>query len=260
MSDRKNIGNYTTKITAANDDQLAFRTKLWELRNNNPLPEPELERNPALFLRSSLLARILTAAEVYRLIVDVPGTIFDLGCWWGQNSVLFENFRALYEPFNKQRKIVCFDSFEGYTNWSDKDIKGDVFNQNTYATSANYDDFLRMLLETHEGLNNLGHQRGIHEVVKGDATKTVAEYFTRFPETIVSLAAFDLGLYEPTKAVLKTIKPHLVPGSVLWMIHLTRRDLRGDGQAFLEEMKGVKYKLHKCPQYPSMSVAQILEL
>ena len=258
MSDDKILGNYTTKITAANEEQLRFRTKLWEMRNHNPLPEPELERNPALFLRSSLLSRILTVSDVYRTIVDVPGAVFDLGCWWGQNSVLFENLRAIYEPFNKQRKIVCFDSFEGYTNWSDKDKKSDVFDQNTYATAENYDQFLRALLETHEGINNLGHQRGIHEVVKGDATKTVPEYLASNPETLIALAAFDLGLYEPTKATLLAIKPHLVPGSVLLMIHLTRKDLQGDGRAFREVMHDVKYTLTKAPVYPSMGIATIL--
>jgi len=258
MSDGKKLGNYTTKITAANENQLDFRTKLWEMRANNPLPEPELERNPALFLRSSLLSRIIAMNDVYRMIVDVPGAVFDLGCWWGQNSVLFENFRAIYEPFNKQRKIVSFDSFEGYTNWSDKDKKSDVFNQNTYAVAAGYEAFLNDLLQTHEGINNLGHQRGIHEVVKGDATKTVKEYLATNPETILALAAFDLGLYEPTKAVIETIKPHLVPGSVLLMIHLTRKDLQGDGRAFIETMRGMKYKLHKVPFYPSIGVAQIL--
>jgi hypothetical protein len=258
MSDGKTLGNYTTKITAANEDQLDFRTKLWELRNKNPLPEPELERNPALFLRSSLLARILAVSDVYRTIIDVPGQVFDLGCWWGQNSVLFENCRAIFEPFNKQRKIVSFDSFEGYTNWSEKDQKSEIFNQNTYSTGSGYEQFLANLLETHEGNNNLGHQRGVHEVVKGDATKSVPGYLAKNPETIVALAAFDLGLYEPTKVVLSAIKPHLVPGSCLLMIHLTRKELLGDGKAFLEAMQGVRYKLTKVPHYPSMGVAHIL--
>ena len=257
MADQPILGNYTTRITAANDEQLRFKTRLWEMRNKNPLPEAELERNMGLFLRGSLLARFVTVSDIYRMIVDVPGVIFDLGCWWGQNSVLFENLRAIYEPFNKQRKIVCFDSFEGYTHWSDKDQKSEIFNQDTYATSPGYEGFLRELLETHEGLNALGHQRGIHEVVKGDAALTVKEYLARNPETLVALAAFDLGLYEPTKAALVAIKPHLVPGSVLFMLHLTRKDLCGDGKAFLEEIRGLKYKILKCPYYPSFSFARM---
>jgi hypothetical protein len=258
MSDNTILGNDTTKVTAADADQLAFRTKLWQMRKNNPLPEPELERNPALFLRSSLLARFIAISDVYRMIVDTPGNIFDLGCWWGQNTILFENYRAIFEPFNKQRRIVSFDSFEGYINWSDNDQRSQIFNQNTYSTSPGYDEFLRALLDTHEGINAVGHQRGMHEVVKGDATKTVPGYLSANPETIVALAAFDLGLYEPTKSVLQAIKPHLVPGSVLLMIHLTRKDLRGDGRAFLEVMAGTPYKLSKHPNYPSFGIAQIL--
>jgi hypothetical protein len=258
MSDHKVLGNYTTKITAANEDQLSFRSKLWEMRNHNPLPEAELERNPFLFIRSSLLSRFIALSDVYRMIVDTPGAIFDLGCWWGQNSVLFENFRAIFEPFNKQRKIVCFDSFEGYTHWTDKDQKSDIFNQNTYSTGPNYEQFLGTLLEMHEGVNALGHQRGIHQIVKGDATKTVRDYLAKNSETIVALAAFDLGLYHPTKSVLEVLQPHLVPGSVLLIIHLTRKELQGEGKAFLEVMKGVQYKLTKSPHYPSMGIAQIL--
>ena len=67
---------------------------------SSPVPRQmnsELERNPALFMRSSLLARILTVSDVYKLIIDLPGSIFDLGCWWGQNSVLFENLRSSYD-------------------------------------------------------------------------------------------------------------------------------------------------------------------
>lgn len=251
------LGNYTTKLSAANDEQLQFRTQLHEMYKASPLPEPELERNIGLYLRSSLLARFLALSDVYKKIVDVPGAVFDLGCWWGQASVLMENFRALYEPFNKQRKIVCFDTFEGYSNWSNKDSKSESYNQNTYSTGVDYPAYLRQLLETHEGINNLGHQRGMHEVVAGDATKTVPDYLKKHGETIVALSIFDLGLYEPTKAVLKSIKPHVVPGSVLLMVQLTRKELCGDGKAFLEVFSDVNYKISKHPLYPSFSVVEI---
>jgi hypothetical protein len=258
MSENKVLANDTTKVTAADADQLMFRTKLWKMRSENPLPEPELERNQALFIRSSLLARFIAISDIYRMIIDIPGNILDLGCWWGQNTILFENYRAIFEPFNKQRKIISFDSFEGYVHWSDGDQKSQAINQNTYATAPDYDDFLRILLDTHEGINAFGHQRGIHEVLKGDATVTVPQFLATNPETIVALAAFDLGLYEPTKAVLEAIKPHLVPGSVLLMMHLTRKALRGDGRAFLEVMTGTPYKLSKHTNYPSFSIAQVL--
>jgi hypothetical protein len=230
------------------------------MRNSSPLPEAELERNPGLFLRSPLLARIIALNNCYKRIIDIPGAVLDLGCWWGQNSVLFENFRSIYEPFNKQRKIIAFDTFEGYTNWTDKDKKSEVLNQNTYSTTFGYEQFLKELLETHEGNNNLPHIRGNHEIIKGDATITIPEYLEGNPDTLVALAAFDLGLYAPTKAALLSILPRTIPGSILLMLHLTRKDLQGDATAFHDvfAQSKIKYRIIKEAIYPSFSMIEIL--
>lgn len=73
----------------------------------------EKERSLGLFLRGSLLARILAVAHIYQQIVEIPGIVFDIGTWRGQTAVLCENFRAIYEPLHFNRRIVCFDTFEG---------------------------------------------------------------------------------------------------------------------------------------------------
>jgi hypothetical protein len=256
----ESLANNSTKITTSNELQLNFRNKLWNMRNSSTLHEAELERNPALFLRSPILARIIALNNIYQKIVNIPGSILDLGCWWGQNSVLFENFRSIYEPFNKQRKIIAFDTFEGYTNWSQKDQKSEVLNQNTYSTSSGYENFLKELLETHEGNNNIPHIRGCHEIIKGDATITVPGYFQKNPDTIVAMAAFDLGLYNPTKTALEAILPQTIPGSILIMLHLTRKDLKGDATAFLDVISksGKRYEIFKESIYPSFSVVKLL--
>jgi hypothetical protein len=57
--------------------------------------------------------------------------------------------------------------------------------------------------------------------------------------------------------VLQAIRPRLVPGSTLLLIHLTRPDLRGDAQAFLEVFGNRGYTLAKSPIYPSFSIARI---
>lgn len=71
-----------------------------------------------LFMRSSALTKILFVHELYSLIKDIPGVIMEFGCWWGQNLILFENLRAIYEPFNQARRIIGFDTFQGYVNFS----------------------------------------------------------------------------------------------------------------------------------------------
>lgn len=248
----------STKISTSTQGQLEFRNILWEKFKDCKLSEPELERSLGLFLRGSLLARFLAINEVYKKVIQIPGDIFDLGTWYGQNAVLSENLRAIYEPFNKQRRIICFDTFEGYQNWSPNDVKSENYQEKTYSTGKEYANFLTELLEIHEGSNVLGHLRKRHQVVMGDATKTVADYLKNKPNTIISLAFFDLGLYEPTKKVLKDILPHLVPGSQLVFFQLTRDELPGDAIAFKEIFCNLKFEIEKNLIYPSFSTVKIL--
>ena len=72
--------------------------------------DSEKERSLGLFIRGSLLARIVAIQELYLKIIDLPGSIYDIGTWRGQTAVLCENFRAIYEPLNFKRKIICFDT------------------------------------------------------------------------------------------------------------------------------------------------------
>src|SRR5262245_50151490 len=137
-------GAESTRHTASSDVQLEFRNKLWEKFRSAPLSPPELERSLGLFVRGSLLARFLAVDEVYRKIVHLPGCIFEFGCWRGQTSVLCENLRAIHEPFNKRRRIIAFDTFEGYTKMGDKDRPSASFNERTYSVGgASYAEWLR---------------------------------------------------------------------------------------------------------------------
>lgn len=250
-------GAESTTLTTSNDDQLEYRNRLWQLFKESPMSEPELERSLGLFIRGSLLARILAFGDIYRRIVGLPGYVFDLGTWRGQNAVLCENYRSIYEPFNKQRKVLCFDTFEGYKNWSDRDRPSKNYRESTYSTGPEYAAYLEELLRVHEGSNALGHIRGNHRVIPGDATKTVPEYLSATPSALVSLALFDLGLYEPTRAVVRALLPHTVPGSVFVFLQLTRDELPGDAIAFKECFAGVQYTVEKCQIYPTFSIVTI---
>jgi hypothetical protein len=255
-------GSESTRHTGSTDLQLEFRNKLWDAFRHAPLSEADLERSLGLFIRGSTLARFLATSDAYRRIVNLPGHIFDLGCWRGQGAVLCENLRAIYEPFNKRRRIVCFDTFEGYTQPGDRDRPSETFHASTYAVGKPYAAFLRNLLEMHEGNNAMPHLRGLHRVVEGDASKSVAEYLDKYPATLVALAFFDLGLYAPTRDVLaRLLFGHtLAPGAVLVFYQLTADDeLPGDAIAFKEMIGARKFSLEKSVFYPSMSLVTLLE-
>lgn len=245
--------------STASEQQYQYRDALAELYRTTPLPEKDLLFNLGMFVRSSLLVKFIVMGKLYERIKDIPGSILEFGTWWGQNLVLFENLRAIYEPFNKQRRIIGFDTFTGYQSFSEKDKASDVWVKGSYSTGHTYQAYLKNLLEVHEGNNILGHVRGIHELVAGDVTVTVPEYFEQHPETIVALAYFDLGLHQPTRAALAAVMPHLVPGSVLLFDELTWKESPGEALAFKELLHGRRYRIEKEALYPSKSIVTLLQ-
>ena len=125
----------STVISYSDEKSLEARSKLFSLLKSYPASDGEAERL-GLFLRGSLLARIFAIRELYEKIVMKPGIIMDLGTWRGQTAVLCENLRAILEPLHFNRRIVCFDTFEGYVGFSDKDKATDLHQDGTYRVGS----------------------------------------------------------------------------------------------------------------------------
>lgn len=230
--------------TKSSDAALKQREELYRLFRERPLPDDQLLTCLGLYMRSSALAKVLFINELYEQILNIPGVIMEFGTWWGQNLVLFENLRAIYEPFNQSRRVIGFDSFRGYVNVSSRDKQSDTIKLGGYTVSENYKGYLEELIAYHEKNNVLGQIKK-HEVVEGDVTVTLPYYLEQHPETIIALAYFDMAVYEPTKACLEAIKPHLVRGSVIMFDELNSVDYPGETIAFKEVLKGMKFTLKK---------------
>jgi hypothetical protein len=240
------------ETSIAHGEALDFREKLREMFINSPLPADELMFNLGLYVRSSLFVKFLVLNDLYLRFKSVPGVLMEFGTWWGQNLILLENLRAIYEPFNKERKIIGFDTFDGYA--PNAGIADVAQIHGGYRTAPDYPAYLAELLQVHEGNNAFGHARGNHELVSGRVEETAPQYFTDHPETIVAFAFFDMGPYEPTIAALNAIKPHLLPGSVLLFDELTWPGAPGEAVAFKEAFKGTNYRIEKCQLYPSKAI------
>jgi len=139
--------------------------------------------------------------------------------------------RGIYEPYNRLRKIVGFDTFAGFPSVSPKD--GPQMVAGGYATTPDYSRYLDTLLSLQEKESPLPHLKK-YELVKGDASQTILEYLDRNPETIVAMAYFDMDLYEPTKKCLNAIKDRLTRGSILGFDELNDPACPGETLALKE--------------------------
>jgi hypothetical protein len=208
-----------------------------------------------LFLRGSLLARILAICEIYKQIIELPGIVVDVGTWRGQTAVLCENFRAIFEPLNFNRRIVCFDTFDGYKGFGDKDSPTVLHKDGTYGVGGTeYVELLRHILELHEKSNAMGHNYGKHSVVLGDCRVTIPGFFSDRPNEVVALSFFDVNCYEPTKEAFEHIYRRLVPGGIIAFWQLTRGSaIQAEGKFYAEEVLGkYAHQLKRASTYPGL--------
>ncbi|MEP7106915.1 MAG: hypothetical protein ABI760_03020 [Ferruginibacter sp.] len=196
-----------------NKEDIKVKNSLSELISNAPIPPEELLYNIPLFCDRRIISRILFINEIYQHIVKLHGNIFEFGVRYGQNLALFTSLRGIYEPFNHNRRIVGFDTFSGFTEINtDKD--GKLFKSGDYSVPLGYEVFLESVLQTHEKMAPVESIKKF-QLVKGDVSITLPLYLEEHPETIISLAYFDMDVYKPTRDCLELIKPYITKGTCI---------------------------------------------
>lgn len=248
----------STIISYSAKDSLAARQEIFGKLASYPATPEETERSLGLFLRGSLLARILAIRDIYVQIVDLPGIIMDIGTWRGQTAVLCENLRAIHEPLHFNRRIVCFDTFEGYQGFSEKDWSTDIHHDGTYGVGGeSYASYLRDLLILHEQSNAMGHNYGKHDVVSGDCRQTIPEFFEKKGNEFVALAFFDVNSYEPSLSAFQAVWERMVPGGIAAFWQLTRDSIPAEAMVYVDHiLNEVPHKLRRSETYPGLCYVQ----
>lgn len=236
----------------ASSPEMLNRKKLYELFRECPIPENELLMNLALFIRRQNMSEIIFMNELYKKIINVHGIVAEFGVRWGRNLCLFESFRGMYEPFNHNRKIIGFDTFEGFPSISEKDGRASIISKGAYNVTGGYETYLDQVLECHEQESPISHIKK-YQLVKGNAVLKIKEYLKENPETIIALAYFDFDIYEPTKACLDAIKEHLTKGSVIAFDQLNNHDYPGETLALKDVFGLNSYEITRNPLSPTQS-------
>ncbi len=230
----------------ASNDTLDAYQRLVKLLDRAPVPQTEILANLNLFMTRSELSRTLFMIEMYQKVLNTPGVILEFGTRWGRNLALWMTCRSLFEPLNLSRKIIGFDTFMGFPSVSDVDGQSEHIVEGHLSVTPQYAEYLEELLSVHQALSPQPHLQ-TYTIIKGDIIETLPAYFSDHPETIVSLAYFDVDLYEPTKRSLEVIKDRIAVGSVIGFDELNLEDYPGETIALKEVFGFTKYRLHRDP-------------
>lgn len=243
-------------ITLSSGGEKDAQTRFTELLRQTPIPDDELLANLSLYVSSKGLSRILFFYEIYRRILVSHGIVCEFGVRWGQTLSILSALRGIFEPFNRHRKIVGFDTFQGFKGMSQEDGSASRCQDGSFGVPEGYEDYLAEVLGLQEALNPISHLKK-YELVKGDATETVPGYLADHPETIISLAIFDFDIYKPTKAALEAIRPHLCKGSILVFDELCDDIFPGETIA-LREVFGLEgLRIQRLPMTARVSFVEL---
>lgn len=227
------------------EEENSARQNLIELFERTPIPKNDLLNNLGLFTNRQSLTRTIFMYELYSEIVDIHGDVMEFGTRYGENITLFSNFRGFMEPYNHSRKIIGFDTFEGFPESaiSKQDTSAEP---DEFIIPQDYEEYLDKLMEYHETESPISHKKK-YDLIKGDVTETLRTYLDENPQTIIALAYLDLDLYEPTREVLKLIEPRLPKGAVIGFDELNTDRWPGETKAFDEVLGIANYEIRRSP-------------
>ena len=243
-------------IVLSSQSEKDIQAALYTHFKSATLPADELLANLGLFLTSKSLSRILFFYEIYQKIVHTHGVVMEFGVRWGQTLALLSALRGIFEPFNRHRKIIGFDTFAGFRGMSAQDGERCRTVDGSFSVTEGHEAYLDGLLTLIDALNPIPHLKKF-ELVKGDALDTIPRYLKQHPETIVSLAIFDFDIYKPTKAALEAIQPHLMKGSVLVFDELCDDIFPGETVAAREVLGLQNLRVRRLPMTARISYVEV---
>lgn len=211
--------------------------------------------NFARFVSRQDLAVFLFKYELVKKILEIHGSILEFGVFRGGGSFTFAQLSAILEPYNYQRRIIAFDTFEGFPSISENDMLADPGlnpQKGDFYASENFHEELNRNVELFDMNRFLNNVKKL-SFIKGDVNDTLPKYLEDNNYLIVSLAYFDLDIYQPTKKAMELILPRIPKGGIIAFDELNNPLWPGETQAVLETIGVNNIRLQKCTFEPCRS-------
>ena len=186
--------------------------------------------------------KLLARYELFKMVMDKPGDIVEAGVLKGAGLLFWAKLIQIYNPLSR-RKVVGFDTFEGYPVGSTRDYDNQTAQNFTQTQIASPDLVSEKVIMDLAIAQSLAHRI---ELVKGDARETVEPYAQANPGFRVALLNLDFVLFEPTEAILKHMFPRVINGGVVVLDEYAVGD-KGESEAVDSFLIAQKPKLQSFP-------------
>ncbi len=209
------------------------------------------------YVRRQNIARFLVQHEIFKRILRIKGSVVECGVHHGGGVMAWAKLSSTLEPYNYHRRVIGFDTFEGFPGVNSLDEKG-AASARTGMFREDYDTYqeLKQCVAEYDA-NRFINQIPKIELIKGDANATIPQYVDANRHLLVALLYLDFDIYEPTVTALKHFLPLMPKGAVVAFDEAANWDWPGETVALLESFDLNRFKL-QCFEYePNISFIQL---
>jgi len=196
-------------------------------------------RNFEKYVPRESLSRFMAKYELFKMIKNTKGSIVECGVHFGGGLMSWAKLSTILEPYAVRRKIIGFDTFEGFPDISSEDLessKHDNLEAGKFKSHNHIYDELIDCIDDYDKERYINHVNKV-ELVKGDATITIPQYIEDNKHLLVSLLYLDFDIYQPTKVALDNFVKRMPKGSVIVFDEINNEYWKGETIAALEYFK-----------------------
>ena len=210
----------------------------------------------AKFASRQAIAKFLVRYEIFKRILNVNGSIVECGVLHGGGVLAFAKLSSILEPANHVRKIIGFDTFEGFPSVHQADLKGTSSHLKVKGLTGSSIEDVQRAVSLYDLNRPLSHIPKV-ELVQGDLCEIAAKYVRDNPHLVVSLLYLDVDLYEPTKAALEAFVPRMPKGGIVVFDQLNARIFPGETRAVDGVLGLRRLRIERFPFDSYVSFAQL---
>jgi hypothetical protein len=198
------------------------------------------------YVRRHDIARFITRYELFKKIINVKGSIVECGVHHGGGVMAWAKISEILEPYNFHRKIVGFDTFEGFPSVTEADLPNNLAKPGFFKEPYDVVSELQSCISDFNETRFIAHQDKVI-LVKGDANITIPTFIKQNQHILISLLFLDFDLYEPTVAAIKGFLPRMPKGAVIAFDEVNNPVWPGETKALIESLNLNNYTLECLP-------------
>jgi hypothetical protein len=189
-------------------------------------------RHFAVLSRRQALKRFLAHVELFKLTLDVPGDIAELGVFRGAGLMTWANLLEAFCIGDRTKVVYGFDNWKGFGELAPEDGRADDASGKVVGgfNPERYLEELQSALSIFDADRFIPAKPRV-KLVPGDIEREVPRFVEDHPGVRFSLVHFDCDLYRPTRSALESLWPRVVRGGVVIFDEYAITDWPGESQA-----------------------------